>query len=127
MYSVSRDAVERARNGEGPTLIETVTFRIKPHTVADDVTRYRPEEMTAGWDEKDPVRRLRAYLLAQGTLTEESEAALLEEIHTEFEEAVAAADSLPDPTPAEIVDHVFAEPTPQLKKQRAQIMEENGA
>ena len=127
VYAVTKQAVERARDGDGPSLIETVTFRIKPHTVADDPTRYRTDEMTAGWDAKDPVLRLRTYLLAQGTLTEASEAALLEEISAEFEEAVAAADSLPDPTPAEIVDHVFAEPTPQLRKQRAQIMEEYGA
>ncbi|GHG03858.1 pyruvate dehydrogenase (acetyl-transferring) E1 component subunit alpha [Deinococcus piscis] len=127
VYAVTKAAVERARGGEGPTLIETVTFRIKPHTVADDPTRYRTDEMTAGWDTKDPVLRLREYLLAQGTLTEEGEAAMLDEISAEFEEAVAAADALPDPTPAEIVDHVFAQPTPQLRAQRAEIMEEDSA
>ncbi|MFH4180915.1 thiamine pyrophosphate-dependent enzyme, partial [Acinetobacter baumannii] len=61
-YQVTREAVTRARNGEGPTLIETVTYRVKPHTVADDPSRYRSEADTAGWDAKDPLARLRTHL-----------------------------------------------------------------
>ncbi len=124
-YHVTREAVERARNGGGPTLIETVTYRVKPHTVADDPSRYRSEADTAGWDAKDPVTRLRTHLLNAGLMTEASEAALLAEIAAEFEAALAEADSYPEPTPAEILDHVFAEPTPQLKKQRAEILAEH--
>ncbi|BBN95758.1 pyruvate dehydrogenase E1 component subunit alpha [Deinococcus grandis] len=126
-YHVTREAVDRARNGGGPTLIETVTYRVKPHTVADDPSRYRSEADTAGWDAKDPVTRLRTHLLTAGLLTEDSEAALLAEIAAEFEAALAEADSYPEPTPAEILDHVFAEPTPQLKKQRAEILAEHAA
>ncbi|GGR88065.1 pyruvate dehydrogenase (acetyl-transferring) E1 component subunit alpha [Deinococcus sedimenti] len=124
-YHVTREAVDRARNGGGPTLIETVTYRVKPHTVADDPSRYRSEADTAGWDAKDPVTRLRTHLLNAGLMTEASEAALLAEIAAEFEAALAEADSYPEPTPAEILDHVFAEPTPQLKKQRAEILAEH--
>lgn len=126
-YHVTREAVERARNGGGPTLIETVTYRVKPHTVADDPSRYRSEADTAGWDAKDPVTRLRTHLLNAGLMTEASEADLLAEIAAEFEAALAEADSYPEPTPAEILDHVFAEPTPQLKKQRAEILAEHAA
>ena len=123
-WHVTNEAVQRARSGEGPTLIETVTYRIKPHTVADDPSRYRTEEDNAGWAEKDPVVRLQTHLLKEGILTGESDAALMAEVAAEFEEALKEADSYPDPTPAEILDHVFAEPTPQLRKQREQILAE---
>lgn len=126
-WHVTNEAVQRARSGEGPTLIETVTYRIKPHTVADDPSRYRTEEDNAGWAEKDPVVRLQTHLLKEGILTGESDAALMAEVAAEFEEALKEADSYPDPTPAEILDHVFAEPTPQLRKQREQILAEVGA
>ena len=126
-WHVTNEAVQRARSGEGPTLIETVTYRIKPHTVADDPSRYRTEEDNAGWAEKDPVVRLQTHLLQEGILTGESDAALMAEVAAEFEEALKEADSYPDPTPAEILDHVFAEPTPQLRKQREQILAEVGA
>ena len=123
-YHVTAEAVERARSGGGPTLIETVTYRVKPHTVADDPSRYRTDADSAGWDAKDPVLRLRTHLLQGGLLTEDSEAALLAGIATEFEAALTEADGYPDPTPEEILDHVFAEPTPQLRKQREQIRAE---
>ncbi|WP_083847274.1 pyruvate dehydrogenase (acetyl-transferring) E1 component subunit alpha [Deinococcus gobiensis] len=123
-WHVTAQAVERARNGEGPTLIETVTYRVKPHTVADDPSRYRTEEEGAPWREKDPVTRLRAHLLRTGVLNEEGEAALLAEVAAEFEEALREADTYPDPAPAEILDHVFAEPTPQLRRQREELLAE---
>ncbi|WP_051935523.1 pyruvate dehydrogenase (acetyl-transferring) E1 component subunit alpha [Deinococcus sp. YIM 77859] len=126
-YQVTREAVTRARNGEGPTLIETVTYRVKPHTVADDPSRYRSEADTAGWDAKDPLTRLRTHLLQEGLLTEEEDHAFAREIEAEFEAALRVADSFPEPTPAEIVDHVFAEPTPQLVRQRAQLLAEEQA
>lgn len=123
-WHVARQAVERARNGEGPTLIETVTYRVKAHTVADDPSRYRTEEESSQWLEKDPVKRLETHLLKEGLLTEESHAALLKEVAEEFETALKEADAYPDPTPAEILDHVFAQPTPQLLRQRAELLEE---
>ncbi|AIZ45865.1 pyruvate dehydrogenase [Deinococcus radiopugnans] len=126
-YHVTREAVERARRGEGPTLIETVTYRVKPHTVADDPSRYRTDADNEGWDAKDPVLRLRTHLLSEGIMTEESEAALLKEVADEFEAALKEADAYPDPEPAEILDHVFAEPTPQLRRQREQILSEEKA
>ena len=123
-WHVTAQAVERARNGGGPTLIETVTYRVKPHTVADDPSRYRTEEEGAPWREKDPVTRLRVHLLRTGMLSEESDAALLAEVAAEFEAALREADTYPDPAPAEILDHVFAEPTPQLRRQREELLAE---
>ena len=127
VYHATREAVERARRGEGPTLIETVTYRVKPHTVSDDPGRYRTEDLTNEWLTKDPVVRLRAFLTSRGVWSDEHEAALVQEITDEFEAAVLEADSYGEPTPSEIVDHVFATPTPALSEQRAQLLEEYGA
>ncbi|WP_240741796.1 pyruvate dehydrogenase (acetyl-transferring) E1 component subunit alpha [Deinococcus sp. KSM4-11] len=126
-YHVTREAVERARSGGGPTLIETVTYRVKPHTTADDPTRYRTDADNAGWDARDPVLRLRTHLFSEGLLTDADETALLADIAAEFEAALAEADGYPEPTPEEILDHVFAEPTPQLRRQREQITAEQRA
>ena len=123
-WHVTQQAVARARAGEGPTLIETVTYRVGAHTVADDPTRYRSADEGAGWDEQDPLRRLREYLLKTGALTEHSDEALTQEIKAEFEAALAEADAYPEPHPAEILDHVFAEPTTQLRRQRAELLGE---
>lgn len=123
-YHVTKEAVDRARAGQGPTLIETVTYRIKPHTVADDPSRYRSEEDNAGWAEKDPVERLKVHLFSEGLLNDTSHQELLDEVSHEFEEALKEADAYPDPTPAEILEHVFAEPTPQLKKQQEELLSE---
>lgn len=67
---------------------------------------------------------MRRHLMNSGLLSEQSEAELLSEVAAEFEAALQEADSYPDPTPAEILDHVFAEPTPQLRKQRAELLAE---
>ena len=68
MYAVTRDAVERARTGEGPTLIEAVTYRIGSHSTADDAARYRDEEEVTAWRERDPIDRYRTHLLDAGTI-----------------------------------------------------------
>jgi len=127
VYHAATQAVQRARDGHGPTLIETVTYRIKPHTVSDDPGRYRTEDLTKEWLTKDPVVRLRAYLQGAGLWDEEREQALTRAITDEFEAAVLEADSYGEPTPSEIVDHVFAEPTPQLLAQQRELLEEYGS
>ena len=89
-----------------------------------DPSRYRSDEDTAGWDEKDPLLRLQTHLLREGLLTADTDAALQQEVADEFEAALAEADAYPDPQPAEILEHVFAEPTPQLVRQRAELLGE---
>ncbi|MBB6099020.1 pyruvate dehydrogenase E1 component alpha subunit [Deinobacterium chartae] len=124
VYHAALEAVTRARSGEGPTLIETVTYRVKPHTVSDDPGRYRTEEATRTWLERDPVRRLKTFLEGRGLWSEEREVALEAELMAEFEQAVERADAFPEPEPVEILEHVFKEPTPALRRQREQILEE---
>ncbi len=112
VWGVARAAVERARRGEGPTLIEAVTYRLAPHTSSDDPARYREEAATQVWEAREPVRRLRVALETLGAWDEERERELRREVVAEFQQAVREADAVPAARPEEIVDHVFAVPGP---------------
>jgi pyruvate dehydrogenase E1 component alpha subunit len=121
VYVVMREAIERARRGEGPMLVETLTYRMGAHTTADDPTRYRDEQEVEAWRAKDPLTRLRRYLIAQDLLTEERDQelqrALEEEINTAANEALA----LPPNAPDAIFDWVSATPSPRLQAQREDL------
>ncbi|HEU4740756.1 MAG TPA: pyruvate dehydrogenase (acetyl-transferring) E1 component subunit alpha [Meiothermus sp.] len=109
VWKAARDAVERARRGEGPTLLEALTYRIAPHTSSDDPGRYRTEEQTELWKRKDPVMRTRRCLEHLGVWDEEREKALVDELEAELLAAVEEADRSPQPEPWSIVEEVFAE------------------
>lgn len=121
VYRATRDAVERARNGEGPTLIEAVTYRMGVHTTADDPTKYRDEEEVAEWTPRDPLRRLRAYLVERDLLTDKQEQAWLDEIAAQIKEAVKRFEEMPPPDPLKMFDHIWAEAPPYLVRQREQM------
>jgi pyruvate dehydrogenase E1 component alpha subunit len=114
---VTREAVQKARSGGGPTLIEGVTFRFGPHTTADDPTKYRTEEEIAPWKPRDPLVRLRIYLREKGLWNEEVEKRMTEEAQKGIDAAVQEAETVPAPVPEEIFQYVFAEMTPTLKEQ----------
>ena len=124
VYAATRAGVERAASGEGPTLIEAITYRVEAHTNADDATRYRTDDEVRGWLERDPIARLEAYLRAQrllddaaaGRLAAEADqlaAGLRDRMSTEV-----SAD------PAELFEHVYAQPTAALERQRAALLAE---
>ena len=115
VWHASRQAVERARAGEGPTLIEAVTYRMGPHTSSDDPNRYRSPESTALWEARDPIVRLRAALVSMGAWDDEREQAMLAELADEFRTAVQEADDAPEPEPQEIVEQVFESMTPDAR------------
>ncbi len=121
VYAAVRRAVASAAAGAGPVLIEALTYRVEPHTNADDATRYRTAEEVAHWVARDPLVRIRRYLTARGLLGERAVAAL----DAEAEDAAAAlrdrmnAETRHDP--AELFRHVYAEPTPALRAQEAQL------
>jgi pyruvate dehydrogenase E1 component alpha subunit len=120
-YAVMSEAAERARAGEGPTLIEAVTYRMEPHTTSDDATRYRTAEEIAYWSARDPISRYRRYLDQNGVLTERIEKrvqARSVRLRAELRDAVVGA---PDPDVGELFDHVYAEITPELSAQREQL------
>lgn len=118
VYSACREAVDRARNGGGPTLIETYTYRMWMHTTADDPKKYRQKEEEEEWKEKDPIKRFKNYLLAKNILDGEVEKEINEKALAEVERAVSAAESIEPLTPDDLFDHMFKEITPELASQK---------
>lgn len=120
-YAVTKEAVRRARAGQGPTLIEAVTFRMGPHSTADDPTRYRTREEEAEWRAKDPIDRFTRYAEAEGALTEEFKAQVEEEA-AEIAAHVRAEIVGANPGPAsELFEHVYSEMPPTLRRQADQF------
>ncbi|HSN53992.1 MAG TPA: pyruvate dehydrogenase (acetyl-transferring) E1 component subunit alpha [Candidatus Sulfomarinibacteraceae bacterium] len=124
VYAAAAEALERARGGGGPTLIEAVTYRIGDHTTADDASRYRPDEEVAAWQERDPILRLRRYLEGRKLWDEEREQALWEEARAWVDEQVEAMEAMPPQDPADIFTHMYAELPPNLAEQLAELREE---
>ncbi len=124
LLAVLGAAVERARAGGGPQLIEAHTYRMQAHTNADDATRYRRDDEVAAWVERDPITRLEAHLRERGLLDD----AQLADITAEAERvATHLRDGLNRdvaPDPAMLFDHVYAHPTPQLAEQAALVADE---
>src|SRR3954447_6285402 len=93
VYAATREARERAVNGEGPTLIETLTYRYGPHTMAgDDPTRYRTADLDNEWEKKDPLVRFRKFLENKGLWSEEKETEVIEQAKEDIKEALKQAD-----------------------------------
>lgn len=118
VHEAARWAVERARAGEGPTLIEARTYRLGPHNTADDPTRYvDPDELRAR-RELDPIVRVRAYLRARRLLSEAEEEQLRSQLMDEVNAAVAEAEAHPAADRRHIFEHVYADPPPRVRAQR---------
>jgi TPP-dependent pyruvate/acetoin dehydrogenase alpha subunit len=107
VFSACREAVERARHGEGPTLIESVTMRMDGHSASDDAS-YVPRELLEEWKMKDPIRVFEKVLIAEGLLTEERKKEIEEKIHTALEMAVHEAEASPYPRGEDAAEGVFA-------------------
>lgn len=118
VLAVTRAALDRARSGGGPTFIEAVTYRMGPHTTADDPTRYRDAAELDEWRGKDPVSRVEAYLTAQGALTDERMAAVLGKADAVAAEMRSGITALTDPDPLSVFDNVYAEPHTGIARQR---------
>jgi pyruvate dehydrogenase E1 component alpha subunit len=114
VYAAAREAVERARAGDGPTLIECVTYRLGVHTTADDPTKYRSEAEVAMWEQKDPLTRFRAYLEKRNLLEE----GLEQRVDEEIAEAIRRFESTPSADPLVMFDHAYAELPPDVQAQR---------
>ena len=110
-YEVTRQAVERARRGEGPTLIEAKTYRFTPHSSDDDDKRYRQAEEVAIWRQKDPIQRYATYLRESGILTDPVEREITERVDQQVDEATEYAEQAPDPTPDDLMTFVYKQGT----------------
>ncbi|WP_028782620.1 pyruvate dehydrogenase (acetyl-transferring) E1 component subunit alpha [Thalassobacillus devorans] len=119
VYAATKDARERAINGEGPTLIETLTYRYGPHTMAgDDPTRYRTEETDNEWEAKDPIVRFRTFLETKGLWSEEEENEVIEQAKEDVKAAIKKADEQPKQKVTELMDIMYEELPASLKEQR---------
>jgi TPP-dependent pyruvate/acetoin dehydrogenase alpha subunit len=119
VYQATRAAVDQARSGGGPTLVEAVTYRMGPHSSADDPRRYRDAQLTESWRRRDPIQRLRRYLERQDRWSQAMQDELEREAVAVVDRAVKAAEALPAFTAGEIFDAMFAELPPHLVEQRA--------
>jgi pyruvate dehydrogenase E1 component alpha subunit len=119
VYGATREAVERARAGDGPTLIEAVTYRLGAHTTADDPTRYVPPEDLEQFKQREPMARLTAFMRREDMLDDADEARLDEEAREYVAAAYAEADAASEPPDDGFFDHIYAEPPRRLERQRA--------
>ena len=123
VYEAVLEAADRARSGEGPTLIEAVTYRRGPHTTSDDPTRYRHADEADEWARKDPLERVRLYLSERDAWDEEWQRTIEGEAGLEIDRAVELAESMPPLGPGEILDAMFESLPPHLEDQRTELLE----
>lgn len=121
MYAATTEALDRARAGYGPTLIEAVTYRVGPHTTADDPGRYRNADEADTWRQRDPIERVRIYLSERGMWTEDWESQIEAEASDSIERAVTLAESLPEPSAADMFGAMFAVMPDGLAEQKRQF------
>ncbi|HEY2421652.1 MAG TPA: thiamine pyrophosphate-dependent enzyme, partial [Neobacillus sp.] len=117
-YAATHDARERAINGEGPTLIETLTYRYGPHTMAgDDPTRYRTSDLDNEWEKKDPLVRFRKFLEKKELWSEEKENQVIDQAKEDIKEAIKKADGAPKQKVTDLMSIMFEEMPSNLKEQ----------
>ena len=126
MYKATREALQRAYNGEGPTFIEAVTYRMMMHTTADDPTKYRKDEEVESWRDKDPLIRFRSYMEKKGLWDEGNDKKLRAEITEEVDRSVKEFEAITEFKPDSSFDFVYAEPGFELEKQRAEFLTDLG-
>ena len=121
VLAVTKAALQNAREGSGPTLVEAYTYRMGAHTTSDDPTRYRLTDELESWKLKDPIERVKAYLVRTGTIDQP----FLDALEAESDELAAHVRKgcleMADPAPLSVFDHVYAEETPLIEEERAQF------
>ncbi|MGH3343018.1 MAG: pyruvate dehydrogenase (acetyl-transferring) E1 component subunit alpha [Carbonactinosporaceae bacterium] len=127
VHAVVREAADRARAGQGPSLVEAVTYRMDPHTNADDATRYRSADEVEAWRSRDPLARLEHHLRERGFLDDTAVTKIAAEAEAFAAELRDRMSVDPELDPMELFAHVYAEPTPQLREQAALLAEELAA
>ena len=123
VYRVCKEAVERARRGDGPTLVESVTYRMASHSSSDEAVRYRDAKEYEAWKKKDPIARFRLYLQQKKLWTEQFETEVVEGAKALIQDAVKKAEARSNPAVGTLFDDVFMNLTPQLKEQRAELLD----
>ena len=119
VHAVTTAALDRARRGEGPTLVEAFTYRMSPHTTSDDPTRYRPSAELEQWKLKDPIARLKVHLARSGQAGEVFFAEVDAESDALAERLRRECLAMPDPAPSEMFAHAYHEPHPLVAEEQA--------
>jgi pyruvate dehydrogenase E1 component alpha subunit len=117
-----KEGVARARNGDGPTFIEAVHYRIAPHATADDPSRYRSDERATREREHECLKRYEGYLSRRGLLTEEAATEARRQATDIVKQAMSELERLPDPDPALVFDTTYAAPPAELVRQRGEAL-----
>lgn len=117
MYKAVKESAELAKKGEGPVLIEAVTYRKGAHTTSDDPTKYRTKEEEESWDEKDPLKRLKAYLVQNKLFSDKEEEALVEEYRKEIDRQFVEAENYNTYPLEEAFKYTYGEMPDDLKEQ----------
>lgn len=124
VYAVTKYAREEAIKGNGPSLIETLTYRYGPHTMAgDDPTRYRTDDLDTEWEKKDPIVRFRAYLENKGLWSKEQEEEVIERAKDDIREAIKKADAQPKQKVSELIENMFETLPNNLEEQLKEYKE----
>ncbi|MFB6117933.1 thiamine pyrophosphate-dependent enzyme [Halosegnis sp.] len=118
VYEVIEEALASVRAGE-PVLVEALTYRLGPHTTADDPEAYEERASFPDWRTRDPLDRFEEFLVREKVIDGAARSELRAEADSELEAAVERAESTPDPGPNTVFEHTFAEPTPRAREQRA--------
>lgn len=128
-YAAGKEALDRARSGGGPTLIECVTYRLSVHTTADDPRRYRSDEEVEQWKRRDPITRFRKYLIDKNLISEDGieaiESTVLDEIQAAVDKAEAQMKKMGDPM--HMFEYAYAELPPDLRSQKEEFARELAA
>ncbi len=122
VYNATHAAVNRAREGKGPTLIEALTYRMGAHSTSDDPTKYRDEAEVESWKKKDPIRRFRNVLMDKNLWSRDEEYELIGKVENELITAIKKVETQPRPSLASMFEDVYATQLPHLKEQAQMFM-----
>jgi pyruvate dehydrogenase E1 component alpha subunit len=124
MWQVASEAIDRARAGEGPTLIEALTYRVQGHSSSDDPSVYRDAKEPEEWERRDPLNRLRSYMKHTGIYSEQAEKEIADKYNQQITDALAAVDSTPPPAIETMFDDVYEEIPWHIQEQKAWLMQQ---
>ncbi len=121
VYKATKEAVDKARRGDGPTFIECFTYRMSDHTTADDAARYRTKEEVDAWKAKDPISRLRLFMERSGLWKEQYQREIEEQAKLKVDEAVKIAESIELPDPKDMFTYTYEKLTPRQTKEMQEL------
>ncbi|MDA8090606.1 MAG: pyruvate dehydrogenase (acetyl-transferring) E1 component subunit alpha [Nitrospiraceae bacterium] len=122
VYKASKEAIERAKHGGGPSFIECFTYRLENHTTADDSTRYRPAGEIEDWRGRDPVKRLRLYMEKEGLLNEDQQRQLERKAEKAVDLAFRKMEEIGPPPASDLFAYTFNEPSPREARQMREFL-----